>query len=455
MLDLLNTPKLIESVLNNGASKVATNVIQTKNLFASFNSRLPSIHIDTTHDFGIGFTIHTLNQKLFFSSNTFEDLLNSISKRMKIISSSNQNVEDDTPSTKAEINRENDNIVFKKFNNDFQEFTEIIRDTISENIEKDIKFSTNILLEKENRNFLSSNQANILQKNSFLEVKILLERKSQSGVVRKYLTMGGLSEDNFNLEKLEDRIKSNSKELSKITHLEKLDSGRYDLLMSEEPSWTFIHETVGHAVEADSILSKQSFASKLLGRKIANDNVTVIDDPLIKSSGMLEFDDEGTKCSGTVIVENGLLTEFLHNIESSKYFNQLSTGNSRMSSYFNEPLIRQTNLFIEPHNYTDEELLESNKNGLFVDGATFASTQIETGDFQMFAELFYQIKNGEIQKPVVPGFIVGNAVESLHNINKVGKMIENYPAYCMKENQNIKTGMISPKISINNMEVIF
>src|SRR4029434_2389689 len=87
-----------------------------------------------------------------------------------------------------------------------------------------------------------------------------------------------------------------------------------DLVLSFEAGGTMIHEAVGHGLEADLALEGISVYQNRIGETIASPLVTVLDDKTLPGKrGSFVFDDEGTPAEKTVLVEKGVLKNYMHN----------------------------------------------------------------------------------------------------------------------------------------------
>ena len=132
--------------------------------------------------------------------------------------------------------------------------------------------------------------------------------------------------------------------------IKKLDAdyakgGQYTVILDPKLVGILSHEAIGHTVEADFVLSGSIVRDKL-GRKVASDLVTLVDDGSVEgAAGMVLVDDEGVLGEGTVIIDKGVLKSYLHNRESV-VFAQFAGTPGR--PYRDEPIIRMTNTFIMP-----------------------------------------------------------------------------------------------------------
>jgi TldD protein len=190
-------------------------------------------------------------------------------------------------------------------------------------------------------------------------------------------------------------------------------SGLQNVLLGGEVVGLLAHEAVGHAAEAD-IVKRGSFLTGKKGQCMASPSVSVMDDATLeKGFGTIKVDDEGVPGKKTVIIEKGIVTNFLHNRETAYEY-------ARAWLYSREPLIRMTNTFLESGDATLEELVEDVKEGIYIQGSEGGNVNPD-GSFMIIATLAQKIEKGELQNEFYMGpVIVGDALKILENISNVG-----------------------------------
>lgn len=189
---------------------------------------------------------------------------------------------------------------------------------------------------------------------------------------------------------------------------------------------------------------KTLFADKI-NSKIANNIVTIIDDgqdPFLFASK--PFDDEGIKTEKKVIVKNGILQTFLHNIESATLYKTHSTGNGIRYSFKSQPHIGTTNFYIENGNLSEEKLIQKIDKGLYLTKVMAVhSLNPISGDFSLGASGI-MIENGKKTFPVRGITIAGNLSELFMNIVEIGNNLEFF-----SENNNCG----SPTLLISKLSI--
>ncbi|HLP15690.1 MAG TPA: metallopeptidase TldD-related protein, partial [Bacteroidota bacterium] len=188
---------------------------------------------------------------------------------------------------------------------------------------------------------------------------------------------------------------------------------------------------LNNAIAGANIYTKQSFLVEKLGQKIAGENITIIEDPLLPGQiGSRPFDGEGVKSRKKIIVEKGVLNTFLLDTYAAKKLQSRSTGNAGGVS----------NLHLAPGNCTLEEIIASIDNGVLVTSLSGFGEILQTGDYSRGAQGFW-IEHGKIAYAVNEFTIASNLLEMLNNVEMIG-------------NDPIKTGSVyCPSLKIKSMTV--
>jgi len=234
--------------------------------------------------------------------------------------------------------------------------------------------------------------------------------------------------------------------------------GTYAVVVDPEVLGVVLHEAFGHAVEGDLVYSGASVLNGKLGTQIADKCLTVVDDGLVKGGFYHPYDDEGTKKTKTVVVENGVLKSYLLDRASALKAHTKSTGNGRAQDFENMPIVRQTNFYVEPRDYTLEELIEDVNFGLYIGGPGLKGGQVEPGNgtFTFGVGPSKIIKNGELTETVRGVNISGSILETLKTIDAVGKDLKVSTMVfggCGKMSQRAFVGDGGPQVRIRKITV--
>ena len=217
-------------------------------------------------------------------------------------------------------------------------------------------------------------------------------------------------------------------------------SGKVDMVLAPFVSGLIAHESCGHPFEADRILGREAaqagksfVTADMMNTSIGNSAISVVDDPTIEHSyGYYLYDDEGVMAQKRYLIREGLITSFLHNRETGAWFGVPSNAAARSVSYEREPIVRMANTFIEPGDYTTEELLESVQHGIYM--ATFMEWNIDDRRYNQkyVGEEAYLIEKGEITSMVKHPALEITTPAFYRAIDAVGNDFELHPATCGK-----------------------
>lgn len=182
-------------------------------------------------------------------------------------------------------------------------------------------------------------------------------------------------------------------------------------------------ESIADAVNGDSIYRGASFLAGKLGEKIAGDNVTVIDDGVLKGGfGTSPFDGEGVPTRRTVVIENGELKSYLLNTYTARKLKLNTTGNASRG-LAGTPGIGVGNFFLQPGTRAPQQILADVPDGLYVTEFLGFGVNLVTGDFSRGASGMW-ISGGQLAYPVEEITVAGNLKDMLFNISEIGNDLE-------------------------------
>ncbi len=228
-------------------------------------------------------------------------------------------------------------------------------------------------------------------------------------------------------------------------------AGTYDAMLDQELAGVFIHEAVGHAVEADHVLEGNSILADKMGEKIASPFITVYDDPSLHEFGYYPLDDEGAESKITTVIKDGVLESFLHSRETAGKLGGVSR-NSRAQGYA-RPLIRMSNTFISNGEMKFDEMLAELKNGIYLKGSRGGQVNPGEGVFQFNAERGFLVENGEITTPLRDVSLSGNTLEILNGVVAVGNDLEMNSGRCGKGGQLVPVSDGAPHVMVRKAVV--
>jgi TldD protein len=224
------------------------------------------------------------------------------------------------------------------------------------------------------------------------------------------------------------------------------------------PGWPgiLLHEAIGHGLEADFNRKGTSAFTGLLGRRVASEKCTVVDNGTLPSRrGSLNVDDEGSPTQETVLIENGILKGYLSDKLSSRLMGMPDTGNGRRESYEHIPMPRMTNTYMLSGQDSPEDILHSVRHGVYAVNFGGGQVDITNGKFVFSASEAYLIEDGHVTAPLKNCTLIGNGPDALTKVSMVGNdlKLDEGVGTCGKEGQSVPVGVGIPTLKLDSMTV--
>jgi len=234
-------------------------------------------------------------------------------------------------------------------------------------------------------------------------------------------------------------------------------AGEMPVVLGPGVTGILLHEAIGHGMEADFNRKNTSTYSTMLGKKVAEPFVTIIDDGTnMNLSGSINMDDEGTPAQKTVLVENGILTSYLHDKISAKYYGVKPTGNGRRQDFMNYPVPRMRNTYMLGSDATVDDVIKQAGNGIYVEDVSNGQVKIGEGDFAFYVSQGRMIKDGKLTQPIKDVNIMGNGPKMLANITMAANDLEMYfggAGQCGKNGQGVPVSFGLPTCLVKSLTV--
>jgi PmbA protein len=177
------------------------------------------------------------------------------------------------------------------------------------------------------------------------------------------------------------------------------------------------------AMNGEVVRRRASYLVDKLNEPIASDLVTLIDDgSLPRKLGSQAVDDEGIPTRKKVLLDKGVLRQYLFDVRGARLSNARPTGNAHRS-YGSLPSVGPTNLYLESGDISKEDLIKSVSNGLFLTRIMGSGVNLVTGDVSWGGSGIW-IENGELAYPVEGITIAGNLLNLWKNIDNVANDLE-------------------------------
>lgn len=224
------------------------------------------------------------------------------------------------------------------------------------------------------------------------------------------------------------------------------------------PGWSgvLLHEAVGHGLEGDFNRKGSSAYSGRIGEQVTSSLCTVVDDGTLPGRrGSLNMDDEGVPTECTVLIEKGILKNYMQDKQNARLMGMKATGNGRRESYSHLPMPRMTNTYMLPGEHDPEEIIASVDKGIYAAQLGGGQVDITSGKFVFSTSEAYLIENGKITRPVKGATLIGNGPDVMNNITMVGNDLSLDPGIgvCGKEGQSVPVGVGQPTLKIAEITV--
>lgn len=234
-------------------------------------------------------------------------------------------------------------------------------------------------------------------------------------------------------------------------------AGEMPVVLGPGVTGILLHEAIGHGMEADFNRKKISTYASMIGKKVAEPFVTIVDDGTLDAlSGSLNVDDEGTPGQKTILVDRGILTSYLHDKISARFYNVKPTGNGRRQSYEHYVQPRMRNTLMLAGSSTPEEVIGSVDKGIYVKDVANGEVKIGEGDFAFYVSQGFLIENGKLTAPIKDVNIMGNGPKMLANVTMLAndlQMSQGGAGACGKGGQAVPVGFGQPTALVKSMTV--
>jgi TldD protein len=286
-------------------------------------------------------------------------------------------------------------------------------------------------------------KAEDLQPRTFLTASVVAEKNGRRE--RSGWNFGGRkSFDYFTPAVVDETAKIAVERALKLFDAVQPPAGEVPVVLGPGITGILLHEAIGHGMEADFNRKKISTYSTMIGKKVAEPFVTIIDDGTNPNlTGSINVDDEGNPSRKTVLVENGILTSYLHDRISANFYGVKPTGNGRRQDYQNYPMPRMRNTYMPAGTATPEDV----SNG---------EVKIGEGDFAFFVSQGRMIENGKLGAPIKDVNIMGNGPKMLANITMLANDFQFYQGgggSCGKNGQSAPVGFGQPTVLVKSLTV--
>ncbi|WP_164115132.1 metalloprotease TldD [Sphingorhabdus sp. Alg239-R122] len=243
-----------------------------------------------------------------------------------------------------------------------------------------------------------------------------------------------------------------------LVNLESVDAPAGEMTVLLGPGWpgVLLHEAVGHGLEGDFNRKGTSAFSGRIGERVAAKGVTVVDDGSIADRrGSLSIDDEGTPTQENVLIEDGILKNYMQDRLNARLMGVPATGNGRRQSYAHAPMPRMTNTFMRAGKDDPEELMSRVKNGIFAKSFGGGQVDIVSGKFVFSCTEAYKVENGKLGAPIKGATLIGDGPTALTQVTGIGNdmALDEGIGMCGKGGQSVPAGVGQPTLLLEGLTV--
>ncbi len=232
-------------------------------------------------------------------------------------------------------------------------------------------------------------------------------------------------------------------------------SGSLPVVIQRGSGGVLFHEACGHGLEADLVGKGASVFKGRMGEQVAAPMVTLIDDGTMAGEwGAIGYDDEGHVSQRNVLIQDGVLTDYMWDFLRARKDGRAPSGNGRRQSYMHLPMVRMTNTFVLDGTDEPDDIVRATDHGVYI--AQLGGGQVNTasGDFVFGMTEAYLIENGEITDPIREGNLIGNGPQVLKDIDLLGNdFAMGMPGTCGKDGQGVPVGDGQPTLRVKALTI--
>jgi TldD protein len=232
-------------------------------------------------------------------------------------------------------------------------------------------------------------------------------------------------------------------------------SGAMPVVIKNGTGGVLFHEACGHGLEADHIQKGASVYAGKVGGLVASPLVTLVDDGTLAGEwGTLSIDDEGHRTQRNVLIQDGVLTDYMWDYLRSRKEGRGPSGNGRRQSYMHLPMVRMTNTFVLDGPDDPDDIIASTDHGVYIAELGGGSVNTANGDFVFGMREAYLIEDGHITEPLREGNLIGNGPQVLRDIDLLGNDFKmGNPGTCGKDGQGVPVGDGQPTLRVKSLTI--
>ncbi len=239
----------------------------------------------------------------------------------------------------------------------------------------------------------------------------------------------------------------------KMLYADYVESGNYPIVMANQFGGVIFHEACGHLLETTQIERKTTPFAEKKGEKIAHENLTAWDEGITSDAfGTIDMDDEGMPAQRTLLIENGILKNFISDRAGYLRTGNPRTGSGRRQGYTYAAASRMRNTYIAPGEYSLDQLFGSIDKGIYCKKMGGGSVGA-TGQFNFAVDEAYLIENGKLTKPLKGATLIGEAVDIMNKISMCSNDLGLAAGFCGSVSGSVYVTVGQPHLKVDSITV--
>jgi TldD protein len=231
-------------------------------------------------------------------------------------------------------------------------------------------------------------------------------------------------------------------------------SGSLPVVLARGAGAVLFHEACGHGLEADLVQRSASVFEGKVGEQVASPLVTLIDDgAYAREWGTFAVDDEGAPAQRNVLIQDGVLSDYMWDFLRARKSGRASSGNGRRETYQHMPMVRMTNTYLAPGVTDPEDIIRDTEHGIYCVQLGGGQVNTATGDFVFGITEAYLIEHGEVTHPIRAAQLIGNGPDTLRRIDVVGNDFDTWTGTCGKNGQGVPVSSGQPTLRVTGITV--
>ncbi|MET0275500.1 MAG: TldD/PmbA family protein [Acidimicrobiia bacterium] len=230
--------------------------------------------------------------------------------------------------------------------------------------------------------------------------------------------------------------------------------GKLPVILKRGAGGVLFHEACGHGLEADLVEKDASVFRGRVGELVASPLITLVDDGTYANEwGTQSIDDEGAFPQRNVLIEHGVLTDYMWDLVRARKAGRASSGNGRRETYQNLPMVRMTNTYLLEGDTDPDAIIRDTDYGIYCVALGGGQVNTATGDFVFGITEAYMVEHGEITEPVRAAQLIGNGPETLRMVDAVGNDFDTWAGTCGKDGQGVPVSAGQPTLRVSELTV--